>query len=193
MPSTYEYLPPHGRPTSKPAARKQTAPLTKVSWDVSIPWGPETIRKSVLAVDERKAFNIVVMEMSRNLNVPASRIFQRVNAEKKYTVTKTKTDSTSSTFASRAAGFATADLDIARIIRLPYVERAILYERNGNRNTYQVFLRKGNTLNQSRELTGYLQTLFGGRLLSSGQTQVSDKKGESRSVVELRVSMLELV
>lgn len=80
--------------------------------------------------------------------------------------------------------------DIARISRLPYVSAAYIYEKNGAQITYYAELSNGNTLAQTRELTGYIQNLFGARLLSSGQTQVLHDDRSTVNVVTIRVALL---
>ena len=76
MSDEYEYMPPHGSPFSLP------------EFDVEIPWGPETIRKRVSATDEKNALNKIAMQISKQVNLIPSKVFQRINKEKKYKVTR---------------------------------------------------------------------------------------------------------
>lgn len=96
----------------------------------------------------------------------------------------------SNQFLVRAAYSPTTKSDLDRILRLPYVESAYVYEKRGNAVVYYVELKPKNTMVETRELTGYIQNMFGARLLSSGQTQIKKPDGTVRSVVEARVSML---
>lgn len=170
-------LPPHG---------KSPFPQ-KFKWEVTIPYGSELIRRVVTSDSADKAFKRVVMDMSRELNKPASILFRKINAEKQYKVEKVL-----SSFVSRAGSVANVSLDLERIKRLPLVYSAILYESvKNNVALYRAYLEHGNTLDEVRELTGQIQTLFGARLLSSGVTE-EVTQGIHHSVVEVRVSLLSL-
>lgn len=184
----YEYMRPHGTWKPSPSSKqpKPSGPLSR--WQVEVPWGSEIITRTVSADGERKALNKVLVDLAKSVNLPMNTIFRRVNGEKKYTVTKLN-----STFVSRAGSFATPASDLERIMRLPYVESAILYEKNGNTVTYRAMMKPGKSLVQNRELTGYIQNLFGPRLLSSGPTQMKDSLGNPRGGVEVRVSLLTVV
>lgn len=163
------------------------------AWEVVIPWGSETIRKTLLAEDKKKAFNKAVMQLASQLKLQPSAVFKRVYAERRYTVTQLNEDKmkSASSFMVRAhTPSIQGDLD--RIQRLKLVEQAYLYEKNGSQASYRALLPKGNTLSQARELTGYLQNLFGARLLSSSPTQ-EVVNGETVSVIEVRVALMVLV
>ena len=177
MSDEYEYKPPHGGSPALP------------EWDVEVPWGSETIRKRVSAEDKRKALNKVAMQISRNVNLIPSKVFMRINQEKRYKVTPVR-----SSFLGRAIAVkSSVESDLERIERLPYVESVYLHEKRGNACIYRAELVLGNTLAEAREVTGYIQNLFGARLLSSGQTEVRKDDGTKRSVIEARVALLELV
>ena len=97
-------------------------------------------------------------------------------------------------FIARAVNVkSSVESDLERIKRLPYIESAYLYEKDGNACIYRAELKPGNNLSEAREVTGYIQNLFGARLLSSGQTEVRKDDGTKRSVIEARVALLELV
>jgi hypothetical protein len=183
MSEPYEYLPPHRPP---PPTRFSKEKL--LDWEVVIPWGSELITRKVSAVNKTKAFRKVVLQLSKDLNLEPSRMFQSIYKDKKYKVTQIH-----SRFLTRAASMGDPALDVTRMKRLPFVEDAYIYQRKGNEVTYWVVLKAKNTLAQAREVTGYVQSLFGSRLLSSGQTQTTLDNGEKRSIVEARVSLLLIV
>lgn len=103
----------------------------------------------------------------------------------------------SSTFIARAQSIAaytpSVSGDLDRIARLPLVESVRVYSKNGNEVVYRATMPSGVKMHQVRELTGYIQNLFGARLLSSGPTQERGDKGVMRDVVEVRTSLLVLV
>lgn len=180
MADEYEYKPPHGGPPKK---LKLTAP--SVQWEVEVPYGSELIRRTVLADTERKAFNQVAAEIARLTNTQLSVVFSRIGS--KYTVKRKAIQSSFLLRALSAIDPVDDSLDLARIQRLPHVRTAFLRKKEGDVSTIRAELEDGSSFVDAKEVTGYIQSLFGARLRSSGQFEE-----EGVYVVEVRVADVEI-
>lgn len=192
----YEYMPPHGKPVppkSRPQAQPKPTPSLR-RWEVRLPLGSELIVKQVTAESSTKAFRKAVMELARTSNQSPSLLFRRLYGERLFEVKEIQTQPTPSQSSFLVRAYTpNPKTDLDRISRLKLVDSARLYSKDGNQVVYRATMPTGVTMAQVRELTGYIQNLFGARLLSSGPTQEKADDGSTKNVVEVRVSLLELV
>ncbi len=174
MPEPYEYKPPHG---SYP-------PLH--TYSVTIPFGSELIQREVKAENEQKAFRKVAMEIAQKTGLLPKVVFSRIVRKDCKIVLK------ANTFIMRACSVADSSCDIERIERLPHVETVqVSADSDENIKKYRVVLGPQATSLETREVTGYLQNLFGERLRSSNPALVT-LDNSTREGVEVRVAVFQI-